>query len=101
VPCSLDAARGEPAPERDGRALVGGSASRGGEALLGVVQDFDHLPGRCDQRGGTSATSPGNRSAVSSSGIPYEKSAFAKNRSKFRDLNSHLIPRLYPYFSEV
>ncbi len=35
------------------------------------------------------------------SDIRHDKSAYAKNRSKFRNLNSHLIPRIYPHFSEV
>ena len=51
--------------------------------------------------GGTAATSPGNKSLPSSSDIPHDKSAYEKNRSKFRDLNSHLIPRIYPHSSEV
>ena len=43
----------------------------------------------------------GNMSLFSSSGIPHDKSAHAKNRSKLRDLNSHLIFGFYPHFSEV
>ncbi len=47
------------------------------------------------------ATSPRNKSLFSSSGIPHDKSASAKSRSKRRDLDSHLILGLYPHFSEV
>ena len=78
---------------------VGGSRRR--MAIRSGGLNRNHRLGRCDQRGGASATSPGNKSLLPSSGIPHDKSTFAKNRPKFRDLNSHLIPRLYPHFSEV